>query len=78
MLNAQRAAELTYWRERVDTAAAFRWTDQLNTYAGAANHLSFARDRLGTRFLMSPTSGNSRGSIPSSTKNGLTTRAEHA
>ena len=43
-----------YWQERVDLAAAFRWTARLNLHEGVANHFSFATNESGTRFLMNP------------------------
>lgn len=40
------------WQERVDLAAAFRWTARLNLHEGVANHFSLAINAAGTRFLM--------------------------
>jgi len=45
---------LDHWPERVDLAAAFRWTARLNMHEGVANHFSFAINEGGTRFLMNP------------------------
>jgi ribulose-5-phosphate 4-epimerase/fuculose-1-phosphate aldolase len=45
---------LDHWRERVDLAAAFRWTARLNLYEAVANHFSLAVNDDGTRFLMNP------------------------
>ncbi|MFK8081870.1 MAG: class II aldolase and adducin N-terminal domain-containing protein [Granulosicoccus sp.] len=45
---------MTHWQERVDMAAAFRWTARLNMHEGVANHFSFAINDDGTRFLMNP------------------------
>lgn len=42
------------WQERVDLAAAFRWTARLNMHEGVANHFSLAVNEDGTRFLMNP------------------------
>jgi len=42
------------WPERVDLAAAFRWTARLNMHEGVANHFSLAINDEGTRFLMNP------------------------
>ena len=42
------------WAERVDLAAAFRWTARLNMHEGVANHFSLAINDDGTRFLMNP------------------------
>lgn len=43
---------LSNWQERVDLAAAFRWTARLNMHEGVANHFSFAVNDDGTQFLM--------------------------
>lgn len=45
---------LDHWQERVDMAAAFRWTARLNLHEGVANHFSLAINPEGTRFLMNP------------------------
>lgn len=45
---------LTHWNERVDLAAAFRWTARLNMHEAVANHFSLVVDDTGTRFLMNP------------------------
>ncbi len=42
------------WQERVDLAAAFRWTARLNMHESVANHFSLAISDDGTRFLMNP------------------------
>jgi ribulose-5-phosphate 4-epimerase/fuculose-1-phosphate aldolase len=47
-------ANLTHWQERVDLAAAFRWTARLNMHEGVANHFSLSINDDGTRFLMNP------------------------
>lgn len=47
-------ANLTHWAERVDMAAAFRWTAQLNMHEAVANHFSLAVNSDGTRFLINP------------------------
>jgi ribulose-5-phosphate 4-epimerase/fuculose-1-phosphate aldolase len=54
MLDAQRNANLTHWDERVDMAAAFRWTARFNMHEGVANHFSLAVSEDGTKFLMNP------------------------
>ncbi|WP_424987962.1 class II aldolase and adducin N-terminal domain-containing protein [Microbulbifer sp. S227A] len=41
-----------HWQERVDLAAAFRWTARLNMHEGVSNHFSMAINDEGTRFLM--------------------------
>ncbi|MFY0659442.1 MAG: class II aldolase/adducin family protein [Shimia sp.] len=45
---------IKHWQERVDMAAAFRWTARLNMHEGVANHFSLAVNDDGTRFLMNP------------------------
>ena len=48
------APNLTHWAERVDMAAAFRWTARLNLHEAVANHFSLAVNPDGTRFLINP------------------------
>lgn len=43
-----------HWDDRVDLAAAFRWTARLNMHEAVANHFSFAINDDGTKFLMNP------------------------
>jgi ribulose-5-phosphate 4-epimerase/fuculose-1-phosphate aldolase len=43
-----------HWEERVDLAAAFRWTARLNMHEAVANHFSLAVNDDGTRFLINP------------------------
>ncbi len=43
-----------HWQERVDLAAAFRWTARLGMAEAVANHFSLAVDDAGRRFLMNP------------------------
>lgn len=45
---------MTHWQDRVDLAAAFRWTERLNMHEGVANHFSLAINDDGSRFLMNP------------------------
>ncbi|MDW4498205.1 class II aldolase and adducin N-terminal domain-containing protein [Sulfitobacter sp. D35] len=45
---------MTHWQERVDLAAAFRWTARLNLHEAVANHFSMAVNDDGTKFLMNP------------------------
>ncbi len=45
---------MDHWQERVDLAAAFRWTARLNLHEGVANHFSYAVNEDGTQFLMNP------------------------
>ena len=42
------------WQERVDLAAAFRWTVRLNMHEAVANHFSLAINPERTKFLMNP------------------------
>ncbi|UWQ63930.1 class II aldolase and adducin N-terminal domain-containing protein [Leisingera caerulea] len=51
---ADLSPDLTHWQERVDMAAAFRWTARLNMHEAVANHFSLAVNEDGTRFLMNP------------------------
>ncbi|WP_027238041.1 class II aldolase and adducin N-terminal domain-containing protein [Leisingera caerulea] len=51
---ADMSPNLTHWQERVDMAAAFRWTARLNMHEAVANHFSLAVNEDGTRFLMNP------------------------
>ena len=43
-----------HWQERVDLAAAFRWTARLGMAEAVANHFSLAVEESGRRFLMNP------------------------
>ncbi|MBT8410384.1 MAG: class II aldolase and adducin N-terminal domain-containing protein [Octadecabacter sp.] len=54
MTVTQLNTNLTHWQERIDLAAAFRWTARLNMHEGVANHFSFAVNDDGTQFLMNP------------------------
>ena len=45
---------MDHWQERVDMAAAFRWTARLNMHEAVANHFSLAVNEDGTQFLMNP------------------------
>lgn len=45
---------MDHWQERVDLAAAFRWTARLNMHEAVANHFSLAVNEDGTRFLINP------------------------
>jgi len=45
---------IDYWQERVDLAAAFRWTVRLDMHEAVANHFSLSINDDGTRFLMNP------------------------
>jgi len=50
----QKLTNLPYYEERVDLAAAFRWTARLNMHEAVANHFSLAVNDDGTKFLMNP------------------------
>lgn len=54
MTVSQLRPNLDHWQERVDLAAAFRWTARLNFHEAVANHFSLAINDDGTRFLMNP------------------------
>jgi len=45
---------MKHWQERVDMAAAFRWTARLDMHEAVANHFSLAVNDDGTEFLMNP------------------------
>ncbi len=45
---------MDHWQERVDLAAAFRWTARLNMHEGVSNHFSVSVNPEGTQFLMNP------------------------
>ncbi|WP_343080254.1 class II aldolase and adducin N-terminal domain-containing protein [Ostreiculturibacter nitratireducens] len=45
---------IAHWEERVDLAAAFRWTARLDMHEAVANHFSLAVNEDGTKFLMNP------------------------
>jgi len=47
-------ANLPYYEERVDLAAAFRWTARLNMHEAVANHFSLAVNETGTQLLINP------------------------
>ena len=48
------SANIEYWNERVELAAAFRWTARLNMHEAVGNHLSLAVNEDGSQFLMNP------------------------
>ncbi|WP_417524608.1 class II aldolase and adducin N-terminal domain-containing protein [Marinovum sp.] len=54
MSTPPRRPNMNHWPERVDLAAAFRWTARLNMHEAVANHFSLAVNDAGTRFLMNP------------------------
>ena len=45
---------MAHWVERVDLAAAFRWTARLDMHEGVANHFSLAVNDDGSQFLINP------------------------
>ena len=45
---------MDHWQERVDLAAAFRWTVRLDMHEGVSNHFSVSVNPEGTQFLMNP------------------------
>jgi ribulose-5-phosphate 4-epimerase/fuculose-1-phosphate aldolase len=47
-------SNIEFWQERVDLAAAFRWTARLNMHEAVANHFSLSVNEDGTQFLMNP------------------------
>lgn len=47
-------SNLSFYQERCDLAAAFRWTARLNMHEAVANHFSLAVNGDGTQFLMNP------------------------
>lgn len=47
-----RGANIEHWQERVDLAAAFRWTARLNLHEAVSNHFSLAVNDDGSKFLM--------------------------
>ncbi len=54
MFNTQTRPDMDHWQERVDLAAAFRWTVRLNMHEAVANHFSLAINADGSQFLMNP------------------------
>ncbi len=49
---SQPVRNIDHWQERVDLAAAFRWTARLNMHEGVSNHFSLSVGEDGTQFLM--------------------------
>ena len=47
-------ANIGNWTERVDMAAAFRWTARMDMHEGVANHFSLSINEDGSKFLMNP------------------------
>ena len=53
-IDIRNRSNIDHWQERVDMAAAFRWTERLNMHEAVANHFSLAVNEDGTQFLMNP------------------------
>jgi ribulose-5-phosphate 4-epimerase/fuculose-1-phosphate aldolase len=53
-LHTKSLSNLPYYEERVDLAAAFRWTARLNMHEAVANHFSLSVNDDGTQFLINP------------------------
>ena len=47
-------ANLSHYDQRVDLAAALRWTARLDMHEAVANHFSLAVNGDGTKFLINP------------------------
>ena len=47
-------ANIEFWQERVDLAAAFRWAERLGFHEGVANHFSLAVGNDRTQVLINP------------------------
>jgi ribulose-5-phosphate 4-epimerase/fuculose-1-phosphate aldolase len=54
LASVRSGTNIEHWQERVDMAAAFRWTYRLNMHEAVANHFSLAVNDDGKRFLMNP------------------------
>jgi len=52
--NEKNLSNLAFYEERVDMAAAFRWTARMNMHEAVANHFSLAVNEDGSQFLMNP------------------------
>jgi len=53
-LHTNELSNMPYYQERVDLAAAFRWTARLNMHEAVANHFSLSVNEDGTQFLINP------------------------
>ena len=53
-LHHEQGSNLSYYEERVDLAAAFRWTARLNMHEAVANHFSLSVNDDGSQFLINP------------------------
>ena len=47
-------SNISFYEERKDLAASFRWAERMNLHEGVANHFSLAVNEEGTEFLMNP------------------------
>ena len=54
MTLTQLKPNMDHWQDRVDLAAAFRWTVRLNMHEAVANHFSLSVNVDGSQFLMNP------------------------
>ena len=53
-IHSDQTSNLPYYEERVDLAAAFRWTVRFNMHEAVANHFSLSVNEDGTQFLINP------------------------
>ena len=53
-MDPARIPNIDQWSERVDLAAAFRWTARENLHEGVANHFSLSVNNDGSQFLINP------------------------
>lgn len=53
-MDTARIANIDHWQDRVDLAAAFRWTVRYDMHEAVANHFSLAVNEEGTQFLINP------------------------
>lgn len=51
---AHSTQNIAHWQERVELAAAFRWTARLGMHEAVANHFSLSVNDDGTQFLINP------------------------
>jgi ribulose-5-phosphate 4-epimerase/fuculose-1-phosphate aldolase len=53
-ISERAGSNLQFYEQRVDLAAAFRWTARLNMHEAVANHFSLAVNDDGTQLLINP------------------------
>ena len=53
-LSRDSLTKMMHEKERIDLACAFRWTARMGMDEAVANHLSFAVNKEGTKFLINP------------------------